>query len=138
MDKISEWRTRWSITSETWCWINRINSIVEQYRVSNPEWFKNIEKKWRFYEHYSPELVEILLDIIKPEQPNWYQTFNQIAHSIWCNRGLIAKIFRNLQTEEHIKTICIRWTNRECVSPDAVNVIKKTVESIWVLRMIAS
>ncbi len=128
------WKTNAALAVELKVGKPMVNKISEKYRKDNPEYFKEFKiKKGSVFEHYSPELLEIITQKVKeiPQAPEGWKTNNSIASESAVNFGFIKRITDNYRKDnpEYFKEFKNQTnTTLEHYSPELVEIITKEVK----------
>jgi hypothetical protein len=131
------WKTRTAIFSETGINIKTISSLIEEYRKTNPEYFKTFKNNGHIREHLSPELISIVIEKDKeikktPEAPaGWLPVF-QLAKEFEINMSTVINLAAKYRkNEEYFKD----YRNSigkisEHYSPELVEILRRDFQSI--------
>ncbi len=128
------WETNKKISQELKSSQQYISKLVNEYRESNPEYFKIFkDKSGKLREHYSPGLIAVIERSLsdQPEAPSGWMNTSQLANSLDVKFVMVQKI-----ADSYCKTnseYCKDFTNQKRVlckyySPQLVEIIKDEIK----------
>ncbi len=87
------WKTAWALRKPLRTGIEFLAKIAEEFRSDHLEWFKFYRSQNRVkVEHYSPELVSLIIQNLKNKAPEGWQTVNTLRELLNVSDKTIKKI----------------------------------------------
>ncbi len=129
------WKTRSMLGEELVVSDTRINSIVDKYRATNPEWFQRyVDSINRLAEYLSPELVALVNAEIEstPENPpEGWMTNNKVANLLSQTYIRVQKIATQYRVAHPERFHIYKDSGgraQEHFSPELIEKIRETVQ----------
>lgn len=129
------WKTNKKIGTELGRNRKLITKIVDRYRESNPEYFKDFKPKSgsSVSEHYSPELVQIINENLPsvPKDGSW-KNASQLENTLGVNQYQIQKLVNNYRetNPEYFKNFTVKGGTSEHYSSELIELIKEELDTI--------
>jgi AraC-like DNA-binding protein len=131
------WKTKKSLTAELGSNHDKIKGIVNKYRETSPEYFKDFKSSvGPIREHYSPELIELIKKELEqfaaiPEAPDGWETLTSLSQGLGHSKNKILNIVSKYRESnpEYFKEYKDKIGRiPEHYSPELITVIKKELE----------
>ncbi len=132
LDAPDGWKTNGNIAVELLNTNQKtISKIADEYRATNPEYFKEFKSiQGKKHEHYSPELVKIIVEEIQrlPIAPGGWKSTNELSEELDTTYGKIESIAE--KHRQHNPEYFKDYRNKQnrilgYYSPELVEIISK-------------
>lgn len=135
VDKIEKaddnWKTKSCLSDTFKIYVNIIEKIVDNYRLSNPEYFRYLKNnQGKIFEHYSPELIEIIKNNIKEKAPQEWKTPGYLQNKLGLDMEKIkriASVYRD-RYPEYFRMYRSATHYSEHYSPELVKIITEEID----------
>lgn len=125
------WRTANNLMSDISSNINTVKKYVDNFRKSNPEWFRNYKSRTSIIEHYAPELVSKIIKHFTESAtlaPEGWRNAKSLGKELKTDptKGLrsFVEIYRN-SNPEWFQKFRSGFVSSEHFSPELVEKIKE-------------
>ncbi len=139
-----DWKTIKSFAVSRNSAVKTIEKLVESYRETNPEWFKNYRTNNGVHEHISPELISVIENYFSKQSPlKGWEVLQSLIVSTGRSNKFIEKLilpYRETHPEWFKEFRSEDGNLRKYYSPELISIIKNELSNTefvpegWVTR----